>query len=404
MSTKKTRFGAKWFAGVLMVLFLLLSLGQIVFAAGYGLGDFRLDTETYEKYLKAYSDRLRDAQPASYDARNDGIVTSAKDQGSCGSCWSFACVGAMESHLRKQYAVGPTDLSEQQQVSCNTAMAGCCGGSMTALQWWESQGAIYESCFPYGESSTICPPTYFTVPCSGASGCEQLTYRVIDYHTVAQADFKTSCYEEGPSYWRFDVYDDFHTFWNTYNPGAVYVQSSGSLLGGHAVLIIGWDDAKNAYLCKNSWGATGGPNGDGTFWIAYSGHYHNLGFGMANFDLAGGGCDYCLEDSVGFVWCLNVIDQNSEAIYLSGTVDMGWDFRDAVATFLKKNNGIRMCGATGSGCPFTYNWKLQGSSGTGVWINVQPSPGHGTISVWMCGTASDTEAKNVSGQGQIPGK
>jgi len=52
------------------------------------------------------------------------------------------------------------------------------------------------------------------------------------------------------------------------------------------VLIIGWNDTEDAYLCKNSWGATGGPNNDGTFWIAYSGHAHNLYFGMVNFDLA----------------------------------------------------------------------------------------------------------------------
>jgi len=91
------------------------------------------------------------------------------------------------------------------------------------------------------------------------------------------------------------------------------------------------------------------------------------------------------------------------AVYLSGTVDMGGSFRDAVATFLKKNNGIRLCATAGSGCSFTYNWKLQGSSGTGVWTNVQPSPGHGTISVWMCGKASDTEAKVID-DGPFPGK
>ena len=33
------------------------------------------------------------------------------------------------------------------------------------------------------------------------------------------------------------------------------------------VLIIGWDNAKNAWLCKNSWGAVGGPESDGTFWM-----------------------------------------------------------------------------------------------------------------------------------------
>ena len=50
-------------------------------------------------------------------------------------------------------------------------------------------------------------------------------------------------------------------------------------------LLIGWDDAKGAFLCKNSWGG-GGPNGDGTFWISYADHANDLGFGMINFDVA----------------------------------------------------------------------------------------------------------------------
>ena len=31
--------------------------------------------------------------------------------------------------------------------------------------------------------------------------------------------------------------------------------------GGHAVLLIGWDDTKGAYLCKNSWGTNWGASG-----------------------------------------------------------------------------------------------------------------------------------------------
>lgn len=142
----------------------------------------------------------------------------------------------------------------------------------------------------YGESSTSCP-TESTVPCSNGSSCTQVSNRVTDYHTVSATDpaqIKTSVYDEGPSYFRYDVYEDFQDFWSTAASGAVYKNANtahgNNYLGGHAVLIIGWSDSKNAYLCKNSWG-TGGPNRDGTFWIAISGHYKNLNFGMANFAL-----------------------------------------------------------------------------------------------------------------------
>jgi len=278
-------------------LFLVLGIGQVAFGQEYGLGDIPLDPETYNRYLKSYPDQLKDSIPTAYDARNDGIVTSAKNQGNCGSCWAFASAGAMESHILKNG--GTTyDLSEQQQVSCNLTMSGCCGGSSTAPQYWETTGPIDEACGPYGESSTSCP-TQRTVPCSDMDACEQLVYRVTNWHTVGTTptDFKTSLYTYGPSYWRFQVYSDFYTYWNGAAAGAVYTNTGGTNQGGHAVLLIGWDDNKQAYLCKNSWGSGEGPNGDGTFWIAYSGHANNLGFGMSNFELAGGpSYNYCFQD------------------------------------------------------------------------------------------------------------
>lgn len=51
------------------------------------------------------------------------------------------------------------------------------------------------------------------------------------------------------------------------------------------VLLIGWDDAKQAFLFKNSYGATSGPNGDGTFWMSYE-DISRLQFQMANFGIA----------------------------------------------------------------------------------------------------------------------
>jgi len=316
------RFEAKWFVGIVMALFLAFGLGQMATAAEYGLGDIPLDPETYQQYLKIWPDEAADALPTSYDARDDGIVTPAKDQGSCGSCWAFASVGAFESHLLKQFSFGPTDLSEQQQVSCNTSMSGCCGGNSSSPRYWESEGPIYEACFPYAESGTSCP-TQRTVACSVASGCEQLPYRVTNWHTVSATatQFKTSLYNDGPSYWRFTVYSDFNTYWNSGNPGDVYVSQSGySKRGGHAVLLIGWNDAKGAYLCKNSWGAAAGPNGDGTFWIAYSGHYYNLGFGMSNFNLTGGpGWDYCFDPSTSGA----IYEFNKEGMWLIGETSGG---------------------------------------------------------------------------------
>lgn len=287
MNHGKTREESKWLACILVIFSLTLLVGQNLFAQEYGLGDIRLPRDVYEKHLRVYAETVREGLPSAYDARNEGIVTPAKNQGYCGSCWAFASVGAMESHLLKKFGFGPEDLSEQEQVSCNGNMWGCCGGTASAIRYWETNGPIYETCFPYGDFSTSCPIRW-TLPCSDSEGCEELVYRVVGWHTVDGTQFKASLYNNGPSYWRFDVYSDFFTFWNGGSIDQVYVQKGGVYEGGHAVLLIGWDDSKGAYLCKNSWGENSGPNHDGTFWIAYTGHIEDLGFEMSNFDVTGG--------------------------------------------------------------------------------------------------------------------
>jgi hypothetical protein len=285
------RLGAKWLAIIMAILCLTFLVGQVVYAKGYGLGDIPLDPETYKKHLKVWpKDMAVEALTEAYDARSEGIVTSAKNQGACGSCWAFANVGAMESHLLKAgYPLSLTDLSEQQLVSCDLISYGCCGGYGSAATYWETNGPIFESCFGYSESDTSCSEGERTVECLESASCEQIGYRVVEgsWHTVEQTvlGFKTSLTSDGPGYWRYDFYSDFYTYWNDGNPGDVYVQQSGAKLGGHAVLLIGWDDSKGAYLCKNSWGENTGPNGDGTFWIAYSEHIENLNFGMYNFSI-----------------------------------------------------------------------------------------------------------------------
>ena len=284
MNRRRSRFQPRFLIVFLVGLFFLFGIGQIA-AFAQGLGDIPLDPDTYQKYLKPTPKEMLEALPAAYDARAAGIVTPAKNQGGCGSCWAFASVGAMDSHLLKKWSYRPTDLSEQQLLSCNPFGYTCDGGSSDAITFWDAahdNGSINETCFPYTGSHAT--PCFYS--------CDEIVTRVTGWHTVTAttADFKASCYNEGPSYWRFDVYSDFSDgmgggWWASAAPGAVYRNTSGHLQGGHAVLLIGWDDAKGAFLCKNSWGETEGPNQDGTFWIAYTGHRNNLWFGMSNFDL-----------------------------------------------------------------------------------------------------------------------
>jgi C1A family cysteine protease len=262
--------------------------------------------------------------PESFDWRDYNAVTRSEDQGYakiraslnnkkrenqgyCGSCWAFAAVAAFESKIL--IAGGPEyNLSEQQQISCNTENFGCCGGYITASRFWEDQGPILENCTKYGDfytddSSCGCswPHSLCSqVSCDEFSTCEELSYRVKNYHSVSISsadEAKISVIQYGPGVFRYDVYDDFLKFWENGSNGEVYVQSSSTKLGGHAVAIIGYDDQKGAWLCKNSWGEDG-PNGDGTFWIDYTGHKNDLKFRMSNFSISGvQPCEYGIYPS-----------------------------------------------------------------------------------------------------------
>jgi cathepsin L len=83
-----------------------------------------------------------------------GAVTDVKDQGQCGSCWSFSTTGALEG----AYVVNGgalTSMSEQYLVSCDNRKnggtdMGCNGGLMdSAFEWSESNGVMSEASYPY---------------------------------------------------------------------------------------------------------------------------------------------------------------------------------------------------------------------------------------------------------------
>lgn len=252
----------------------------------YTFGAIPLSKEEYQRYLKTTPSRelqgLEATLPTAYNAADLGFVTPAKAQGLCGACWAFTLVGAMESKLLMSGVrpVGsPLDLSEQQQVSCNTQQFGCRGGYMTAALFWSPPpnpnfGPLPESVFPYSASNA---------PCHNPAG-SQINVRVIDYYTlpVSIAEYKNSLYKDGPGLLVYVIFEDFVTFWESAPLNSVYKYKEGFIEGIHAVLLIGWDDEKQAFLLKNSWGEKTGPNGNGTFWMSYGG-MEVLDVEMSNF-------------------------------------------------------------------------------------------------------------------------
>lgn len=83
--------------------------------------------------------------PDNYEWNSLGVVTPVKNQGSCGSCWTFSTVGAMEAHWNILGKGKNLIFSEQQLVDCAGAFDnhGCNGGLPShAFEYIRYQGAL----------------------------------------------------------------------------------------------------------------------------------------------------------------------------------------------------------------------------------------------------------------------
>ena len=91
------------------------------------------------------------------------------------------------------------------------------------------------------------------------------TYRIIGWHSARTAvdDIKNALYAYGPVIATMYVYNDFFSY-----RSGVYSYTTGSYVGAHAVLAVGYDDTLQAFIVKNSWGSGWGEAG--YFMIAYS--------------------------------------------------------------------------------------------------------------------------------------
>ena len=196
------------------------------------------------------------ASPADLPASYTGYASSVKNQGSCGSCWAFAAIGLMEAMILKADNV-EVNLSEQQLVSCNPWGWGCNGG-LWPNDMLVDPGAMMETCFPYTATDAPCNET-----CPTPYAIQGWGFVTSDNVVPPVTDIKQAIYTYGAV--QVGVYAD--NWFMSYTGGVFNRCRNRVNYTNHAVILCGWDDAKGAWLMKNSWGTGWGE--DGYMWIAY---------------------------------------------------------------------------------------------------------------------------------------
>lgn len=196
---------------------------------------FARRTETYEPTMGV---------PPAIDWRRNGgnYVTDVKNQNPCGSCVAFATCATLESRIKisKRDPKFDIDLSEAQLFFCGCG--NCCekGWLPNKALDYAKRGIGLEKDFRYVPSNQ---------PCKSIAP----VLKVTSYTAVAAAAArKQAVSARGPVSASMAVYEDF-----TYYGGGVYKHVTGQLIGYHQVCVVGYDDADQCWIAKNSWGAWG---------------------------------------------------------------------------------------------------------------------------------------------------
>lgn len=207
--------------------------------------------------------------PTKYDLREKERVSEVRNQGSYGTCWSFAALEALESSLlpEESYQFSVDHMTLNNGFNLSQEDGGEYTMAMAYLAAWK--GPVYEADDPYGDGETNTE----LLPVKHVQEMQIIDGK--DYVKIKEAVFKyggvqTSIYNGLRSSQASSPY------YNKETDAYCYI---GTEKPNHDVVIIGWDDSypkenfsvdlegDGAFICQNSWGKDFGR--DGVFYISY---------------------------------------------------------------------------------------------------------------------------------------
>ena len=193
--------------------------------------------------------------PDSVDWRTKGVVSNVRNQGGCGSCWAFATIATLESHVAIQTGK-LLAMSEQQLVDCvqnpqHCGGTGGCEGATEELGFdyvHKAGGIIARDNYKYTAVDGTCKDTK-NPKIASIEGFTQLKTNDYDALMVALANQGPVSISVAASAWSF------------YSSG-IFSQNCGTDIN-HAVVAVGYgvEKGKKFWIVRNSWGTGWGENG-----------------------------------------------------------------------------------------------------------------------------------------------
>ena len=191
---------------------------------------------------------VSNSMPTNWDWRDHNAVSPVKNQGQCGSCWTFSSVEAIESAYAIAMNVSAPSLSEQEILDC-ASKDGCGGGFMdNAFHWVEyHNGVCSEEEYPYQAKDGLCKK------------CTPVV-KVKDYVDVTPNNTRELMKAVLKQPVAIAIEAD-NIWFQLYKKGVMKGHCGTNL--DHGVLLVGYgtENGDDYWLIKNSWGADWGDKG-----------------------------------------------------------------------------------------------------------------------------------------------
>ncbi|KAJ4458049.1 putative Gut-specific cysteine proteinase [Paratrimastix pyriformis] len=203
-----------------------------------------------------YANSTANGLPDEFDCRKQwgDCMVAVRDQAQCGSCWAFA----LSEVLSDRFCIAKCPaglLSPQDLVSCDYLDSGCNGGNLgNSWSWAKSKGLATDACMPYTSAAGVVAKC----PTKCADGSAIVRHKAASYSHIPASGIQQEMFKNGPVEVAFDVYEDFMHY-----AGGIYKHTTGSYLGGHAVMAVGWgvENGVNYWIVQNSWANKWGEQG-----------------------------------------------------------------------------------------------------------------------------------------------